>query len=354
MDKKSLFLAFLSRFELNSKKLDSIISEMDEISIDSFFKLDLKKFLSSDIINQINLHSSEREIAAYLNNLKNSNIGIMTRYDDDFPERLQGVDDAPYYLFYKGDKSLLSQKAVAIVGTRSPSNYGRIVTDRFAEGLAKAGLVIVSGLAYGVDSIAHRKTLAVGGKTIAVLGSGFNNIYPAEHTSLAREIEEKGLLISEYNPSVKPTRYTFPLRNRIVAGLADGVLITEAGGKSGTLHTKDFALDYGKSVYAVPGNVTSEKSALPNELIKTGQGQCVISANDILMDLGVSPTKERTAVQLGLIEQKIVDSLASGEKDVDFLTQTCQLDVKSLSSYLTTMEISGLIRRMPGGFYALA
>lgn len=354
MTEKSRFLAFLSQFDLQNKKIDAILAEMNEISIDAFFQLNLQKHLTGETLNQINSHASEREITSYLNNLKNNNIGIVTRFDDDFPEKLKGLDDAPYYLFYKGDKKLLSKKSVAIVGTRSPSNYGRIITDRFAGELAKSGAVVVSGLAYGVDSIAHRKVLEVGGETIAVLGSGFNNIYPAEHTSLAREIADKGLLVSEYGPSIKPTRYTFPQRNRIIAALSDGVLITEAGSKSGTTHTKDFALDYGKNVYAVPGNVTSEKSALPNELIKSGQAQCVTSANEILADLGLFGVKNERTLQLGITEQKIVELLSNGEKDIDFLCQNCNLDAKNIGSYLTTMEISGLIRRMPGGFYALA
>lgn len=355
MTEKALFLAFLSQFDLSNKKLSEILSQMEEPSLDQFFKLDLSKIFTTEKLSEINSRAGERELKCYLNNLSSLGIGFVTRDDKNFPQKLLPYDDCPHYLFFKGDLSLADSPSVAIVGTRSPSGYGRIVTDRFAGELAQNGLTVISGLAYGVDSIAHRKTLEVGGKTIAVLGSGLNNIYPAEHTSLAREIETSGLILSEHSVSAKPSRYTFPLRNRLIAALSDGVLITEAGEKSGTVHTKEYALDYGKNIYAVPGNVTSEKSVLPNSLIKSGQAQAVTSAQDILADFGITSGRPaQKAVQLGLVEQKIYDALKSGEKDIDELCQKCEQNVNLLSSYLTTMEINGLIRKMPGGFYALA
>lgn len=355
MTEKSLFLAFLSQFDLQNKKIHDILARMDEPSIDNFFKLDLDKIFSHEKLEEINSHAGERELNSYLNNLNSLGIGFVTRDDENFPQKLLPLDDCPHYLFYKGDLSLADSQSVAIVGTRSPSSYGRIVTERFAGALAQSGLTIISGLAYGVDSIAHRKTLDEGGKTIAVLGSGLNNIYPAEHTNLAKEIAQKGLLLSEYSVSTKPSRYTFPLRNRIIAALSDGALITEAGEKSGTVHTKEYALDYGKNLYAIPGSITNEKSALPNALIKTGQADCVTSADDILADFNLSQAKpEARPVQLGIVEQKIYDYLKTGEKDIDELCQNANLSVNLLSSYLTTMEINGLIRKMPGGFYTLA
>ena len=234
-----------------------------------------------------------------------------------------------------------------------PSNYGRIVTEKFSEKLAQSGLVVVSGLCYGVDEIAHKKTLAVGGKTIAVVGSGFNNIYPATNTTLSLEIAERGLLLSEYPPSFKPKRYTFPRRNRIVAGLSDGVLIVEAGIKSGTIHTKEYALEYGKDIFAVPGNITSNKSELTNQLIKSGQAECVLSADEIVDFYGMKKAEKQKMLTLSFDEKSVVDALADGEKDFDFLSRKTKIPVNILNSCLTTLEIRGLIRKLPAQCYAL-
>lgn len=356
MKEEVKFLKYISQFDIQSKKLNTIMELMGEVSISNFFALDLKKFFKEDTIVHMCDQANEINIRSYFNSLEEQGIGFITIFDEAWPSKLLGNNEFPVYLFYKGDLSLLNYKAVAMVGSRDPSNYGRIVTDKFAGELAMADIVIVSGLAYGIDSISHRKALEVGGKTIAVLGGGLNRIYPTEHTSLAREIAQKGLLLSEYCPSTNATRFTFPYRNRIVAALSDGVLITEAGIKSGTVHTKNFALDYGKSMYCVPGNITSEKSELTNSLISKGQCLCVLSPKDILVDLGIdeAPKPKARTLQLGLNEAKIVELLKNGEKDIDFLAENCNISIISLNTCLTTMEISGIIRRMPGGSYALA
>ncbi len=356
MSDKERFLVFISQFDLSTSKIGMLLEALDEISIEAFVKQKgLEQILPFPTLEHMKEQASERNINSYWSNLREKDIKVITKYSDDYPEKLNGLDDAPFYLFCKGDLSLFNMKSVGVVGSRSPTNYGRLVTDKLSGELARQDVVIVSGLAYGVDSIAHRKALDVGGKTIAVLGGGFNHIYPSEHTSLAKEIAEKGLLVSEYCPSIKATKYSFPKRNRIVAGLSDGVLITEAGVKSGTVHTKDFALEYGRSVYAVPGNINSEKSILTNEIIKSGNGMCVTEVGDILYDLRIDEVKntQKKCVQLGIIEQKIVELLQNGEKDIDFISENCNLNIISLNSYLTTMEINGIIRRMPGGYYCL-
>lgn len=330
---------------------------MEKPSIDNFVKLkELNKLFPPDIVNEMIDRAEDRKVSLYLSRLREKGITVVIKGEENYPKKLVDLPDAPYHLFCKGDLSLFDEKSISIVGTRTPTNYGRMVTDRFASELVKEGLVIVSGLAYGIDSISHRKALELGGKTIAVLGSGFNHIYPAEHAALAHEIEENGLLISEYCPSVDSNRFNFPHRNRIVAGLGDGILITEAAAKSGTKHTKDFALDYGRPVFVVPGNITSEKSALTNELIKSGQGICVTEAGDIVQELGFEKRKKekRVLLQLDMVQQKIVDVLKNGEKDIDTISAECNLNINSLNSYLTMMEISGIIKRMSGGVYMLA
>lgn len=358
MKEKEKLLVLLSQFEITYKKISKIIEILDEeLNIDNFLKnKQIKELFDENLYENIKICATDARIKSYLKNLEESEIKLITKFSSEYPEKLACIPDAPYFLFCKGDTSLLNQKAIAIVGSRVPSKYGMIVTDRFSETLAKSGIVIVSGLAYGVDSIAHRKALDVNGKTIAVLGSGFNNIYPSAHQDLANIIASKGLLISEYCPSMKATKYSFPQRNRIIAGLSDGVLITEASIKSGTIHTKDFALDYGKDVFAVPGNINSEKSELPNDIIKSGQGYAVTSPEDILekVDFKVQNYKKVETVQLSIEEQTILNLLSDGDKDTDFLSKNCNFNVNILLSYLTTLEIRGIIKRLPGGFYSLA
>lgn len=352
MTKKD-FIKFLSYFDLTHKRIENILSNMEEdFSFEKFASLDLKTLVGQHNEQILSCANSEF-FESYLKELGNKGVNIIVRGDEFYPEKLERIDTPPYYLFCKGDLNLLKEKSIAIIGTRSPSNYGRIVTERFAGELAEAGVVIISGLAYGVDGISHKRALEVKGKTIAVLGSGFDNIYPASHTNLANDIIENGLLISEYKPSTTPTKFNFPQRNRIVAGLSDGVLITEAGEKSGTMITKDFAIDSGITVFAVPGNVTSEKSKGTNEIIASMQGICALDTNVIFEEIGVTKNKKKKVLQLSMEESKILELLSDGEKDIEFLSENVNFDIKMLNSLLTTLEIKSIIKKMPGGFYAV-
>lgn len=357
MNEKDLFIYFLSQFDLPANKIESILEKMgQDYSFSHFCRLNFKE-LSQDIYKKMIERADERFVKAYIENLEALEIKLVCKLDENFPKKLRNIPEAPFFLFYKGDLSLLDKHCIAIVGSRMPTNYGRRMTEKFTSFLAKNGLVIVSGLAYGIDSIAHRQTLNEDGKTVAVLGSGFNNIYPPEHHDLANQIAEKGLILTEYCPSTKATRYTFPSRNRIIAGLSDGVLITEASIKSGTLYTRDYALDYGKDVFAIPGNIDSEKSALPNEIISSGQGMCVTDPKQILNALNIDFSKQNTnnfsSMQLSFEENQICSLLASGAKNIEFLEKNSNLSINILNSCLTILEIRGIISRMPGGEYYL-
>lgn len=359
-DKKQLSI-FLSQFDLTNHKIGQILEYLGEdASIKAFkkAKLDKENILKSEIYQKMLEMADEELVKTFVINQAERGIKIVCKDDEDYPQKLYYLHDAPYILYYMGDLSLANKPSLSVVGTRKPTNYGRMVTEKIVRDVAAAGIVIVSGLAYGVDSIAHRKCLEVGGKTIAVLGGGFDNIYPSEHKGLAEEIAQKGLLISEYRPKRRATQYTFPTRNRIVAGLGDGVLITEAGLKSGTIHTKDFALDYGKNLYAVPGNIDSTSSALSNEIIKTSQASLVMDANDILKDYDIKQkvAKKENKIDFSsfsIEEQEILSQLESGAKTIDELTKNSTFGINIFNTYLTTLEISGIIRRMPGGFITL-
>ena len=351
---KDRLLVFLSAFELSIKKQESILDSLEDFSVDSMLKnSNVLSILTTEEYHKLVSSYDKRVLDSSIDNMQRNSIEIVTIFSDEYPEKLRDLPDRPLILYAKGDLSLANQKSVAVVGTRMPSNYGRIVTEKFSEKLAQSGLVVVSGLCYGVDEIAHKKTLAVGGKTIAVVGSGFNNIYPATNTTLSMEIAEKGLLLSEYPPSFKPKRYTFPRRNRIVAGLSDGVLIVEAGIKSGTIHTKEYALEYGRDIFAVPGNITSNKSELTNQLIKSGQAECVLSADEIVDFYGMKKAEKQKVLTLSFDEKAVVDALSDGEKDFDYLSRKTKIPVNILNSCLTTLEIRGLIRKLPAQCYAL-
>ncbi|HIT62314.1 MAG TPA: DNA-protecting protein DprA [Candidatus Caccovivens faecavium] len=352
-------LTFLSLVEIPNKKLAKIMDIIEREEVTEIKKIvdnkEIDKLLSTNEYANLAKKSDDRLFRSYLANLEKDNIKVITIMDAEYPEKLRYLDDAPMLFYYKGDISLLNTDAISIVGTRMPSNYGRYVTEKFAGVLASAGLTVVSGLAYGVDAISHRKALEVNGKTIAVLGGGLNHIYPEANTNLANEIAEKGLLISEYPPFAKPTKYTFPVRNRIIAGLSLGTLITEAGKKSGTIHTKEYALDYGRDVFAVPGNINSLKSELPNSLIRSAQAECVLEPEDILIRYNMdSPKLAKRAVEVSMDEEIILKLLKNGEQDFDELAKNSQLPTNILNSCLTTLEIRGLIKRMPAKTYMLS
>lgn len=355
LENKEKLLVFFSFNEIPNKKQEAILNVLEDFSISNFLKNPVAtKLLSQEEYHKLLENFDERALDSSIENMENSGIKILTIFSKDYPEKLIDLEDRPLILYAKGDTGLLKKKGLGVVGTRMPTNYGKIVTENFVEKLAKSGLVIVSGLCYGVDEIAHKKTLQVGGKTIAVVGSGFNNIYPATNTDLSKEIAKDGLLLSEYPPSFRPKRYTFPLRNRIIAGLSDGVLIVEAGLKSGTIHTKEYAMEYGKDIFAVPGNVTNPKSELTNSIIKAGQAECVLSADDIIEYYGLQKqVKTNAFVSLNFDEKKIVDLLADGEKDFDYLADKSKISVNILNSCLTTLEIRGLIRKLPAHCYSL-
>lgn len=266
-----------------------------------------------------------------------------------FPAILLHISQPLKMLYVQSNNwhDLLSRPKVAIVGSRKATPYGRQVTAQFASGLAKAGIVIVSGLAIGIDSIAHRAALDAGGLTLAVLPAGLDTVYPASHYQLAQTIlRQGGALLSEYPPGSTPYKGNFVARNRIVSGLSDTLLVTEAAEKSGTLHTVNFALEQGREVCAVPGNITSAGSRGTNNLIKTG-AMPVTSVNDVLHIIGVSskqaPTKPTGSTPQ---EQLLLDLVYEGIQDGAALLATSQLDISQFNQALTMLEITGTVRAL--------
>jgi DNA processing protein len=265
------------------------------------------------------------------------------------------VANNPDRLYYIGNLPGHRITSVAIVGSRKPTSYGKEVTYQLSYDLAKKGIVIISGLAYGIDAIAHRAALDAGGITIAVLACGLHQIYPKNHYALAKEIIEKGgAIISEYEPDIEARDFQFLARNRIVSGLSDAVIVTEATRRSGTLSTVNHALEQGKEVFAVPGNITSVLSAGCNAIIKQG-AHPLTSATDVLEVIAPELLKPAGDTLLGNTpsESIIIKLLLKGIRDGDELHIQSGLSISEFSQTLTLMEISGVVRPLGGNQWSL-
>ena len=284
-------------------------------------------------------------------------VNILKLNDPGYPVVLKTLNDPPKILYWTGvaPDSWLSRPRVAIVGSRKASAYGQVVTQKLATELARIGVIIISGLALGIDSIAHRGALDAGGTTVAVLPTPLDTIYPPSHNELARRIVERGgTLISEYSRGSISFKANFIARNRIVSGLADILLITEAAAKSGSLHTARFALEQGKTVMAVPGNITSLGSEGCNNLIKSG-AQPVTEVEDVIFALGLklAKTKSNQHFHGSPQEKTLLNLIADGQHNQEELAVSAGLEPAELNQALTMLEISGYIRPGGGGHWLL-
>lgn len=284
--------------------------------------------------------------------LQSKGIKWLTREEGIFSSRLLQISNVPCILYYCGDISLLNKNSLGIVGSRKATPYGLKQAKYIAGELAAHGLAIVSGLARGVDGAAHEGALEAGGDTVAVLGSGLDIPYPRENLRLFRQIAEKGLLLSEFPPGTSPKAHHFPVRNRIISGIAMGVLVIEAEARSGSLITCDFALEQGKEIFALPGPVTSPNSIGPLRLIQNG-AKTVIYPRDILEELGCEIKESLFSQQKEIIkninddEKNMLASLSWEPVHVDELLK------KHGESYehLLLLELKGLIKQLPGNYY---
>lgn len=283
---------------------------------------------------------------------------ILTLADDDYPTLLRNVPDAPAMLYVRGRLLPEDDRALSIVGTRRATSYGRDAAYQFAKQLAAQGITIISGLAHGIDSAAHRGALDSGGRTLAVLGCGIDRIYPADNHKLADDILRRGALISEFPIGTPPEAHNFPRRNRIISGMALGVLAVEAPEKSGALITTMTAAEQGREVFAVPGNIFSPMSGGTNRLIQDG-AKLVMTVEDILEELNLAHTSVQTSVVAERIapanetERRLLDHLGADPIHVDDLTRLCGLPVAVVSSTLTILELKGLARMVGHMQYCL-
>ena len=273
-------------------------------------------------------------------------IRILTIDDPAYPAQLRQIKDPPKALYYAGDLTLLGTRLVAVVGSRKFTAYGRRVAAKIAGRLAACGVTVVSGMAVGIDGIGHRSALDAGGKTIAVLGNGLDVMYPAANRELKKDILREGLLLSEYPPGMKGTKYTFPQRNRIISGLSEATVVVEAGLNSGSLITAALAAEQGRTVYGVPGNIDAVTSLGTNMLIRDG-AQPLIAVDDLLADLGVdrsSLLQQDIDAIAGPEEQQILLQLSRHtEATIDQLAALTGIPGARVTGLVSVLEMKGLV-----------
>jgi DNA processing protein len=286
--------------------------------------------------------------------IQSKGIQVLTWTDENYPQRLKEIEQPPPVLYLRGELLPEDTWAVAIVGTRRVTPYGRQVTEEIASFLAANGVTVVSGLARGVDAIAHSAALKAGGRTLAVLGSGVDRIYPPENRTLAQQMIEHGALLSDYAPGTPPESSNFPPRNRIISGLSMAVVVVEAGETSGALITAEFAAEQGREVFAVPGNILAPQSKGTNKLIQQG-ALPLLSANDILQDLNLTRVGQHKAARKALpadeVEARLITAMGEEPMHVDEIRNQTGLPVEKVSATLVMMELKGMVRQVGNMHY---
>lgn len=305
--------------------------------------------VNREVASATNKQLSSIDLEAEAEKIKRLQINFVTRADRSYPESLRNLYDKPVVLFFKGDLNE-SNDVVAMVGSRKSTAYGRTIAREIASSLAEAGITIVSGMARGIDSAAHKGALEQG-RTVAVFGAGIDKIYPPENRDLAKEIEKSGAIISEYPPGTPPRALNFPGRNRIIAGLAKVVLIIEASKRSGALITADFALEQGKDILVVPGSIKSAVSAGCHGLIKDGAG-VIESADDVLELLGCERVERKETQQvLSEGETKVLANVDYYKTHVDTIIKDDGRSEQKVLADLSMLQAQGLIKKQVGGWY---
>ncbi len=357
MDERAYWVGFNLVKGIGSVRLQAIQSFFSDLSIAWQAPRDalIEAGLSPRIVDQLIQIRKGVDLARIWDQIHAKGIRVLIRDDEEYPARLREIDQPPPVIYVRGDFHEADFWAVAIVGTRRVTAYGRQVTEDFATHLAHNGITVVSGLARGVDAIAHQAALNADGRTLAVLGSGVDRIYPPEHARLAEQITQHGALISDYFPGTPPDSANFPPRNRIISGLSLGVVIVEAGEKSGALITASFAAQQGRDVMAVPGNIIAPQSKGTNRLIQQG-AHPLLCPQDIYEFLNLQDHHEQQAAREVLpadeIETQILNVLKYEPLHIDEIQAQSGLSIDKVSATLAIMELKGLVRQLGGMSYS--
>ena len=311
--------------------------------------------------NELGLFGLSAEQINYFSNLKHSMLEAEATWLSDnsiamidinaecYPELLKEITMPPLVLFVKGDVSCLNHPQFAFVGSRNPSPYGVGLTKKLAADMACTNALVTSGMAIGIDGIAHQSCINTGGKTIAVLGSGFKHLYPKRHAQLAKQIEQQGALVTEFLPDTPPIHYNFPKRNRIISGLSNGTLVVEAAEKSGSLVTAKYALEQGREVFTVPGNINNPLAKGPHLLLRQG-AKLVENLDDIIEDFVFVTANAKIEQKKNLADSELLASVDHDTTPVDVIVQRSNLPVDQVLTELLDLEVRGLVAAVPGGY----
>jgi DNA processing protein len=323
-------------------------------------RMERLSMLSEESQKRLKEAAADRFMDRYIRWLDKNGVNVVTSASYQYPALLKEIPDPPAVLFYKGTLNEDMQLPLAIVGTRRCTDYGKEVAKTFGRELVKAGATVVSGLATGIDGYAALGALSVEGAqdpTVAVLGCGIDVVYPKGNEKLYGAIAERGCLVTEFLPKTPALPQNFPFRNRIISGLSLGVLVVEAGARSGASITARLALEQGREVFAVPGRITDLMSVGTNGMIRRGEAKAVTSVSDILEEFGEGGFAEEAQqvafTDLSPLEQRVVKALETGEKNEDELLESCGGAVDELIPTLTGLTFSGIIKQLPGSVYAL-
>ena len=314
----------------------------------------LEAGLPSKVVDNLVAFRKNADLEEIWGNIKEQGIEVLPLFSDEYPDRLKEIQQAPPVIYLKGKYQTMDEWAVAIVGTRRVTSYGKRVAQDLASFLAKNDVTIVSGMARGVDGIAHQAAIEAGGRTLAVLGCGVDQIYPPEFRQLAHNIIENGALVSDYAPGTPPEGINFPPRNRIISGFSLATVVVEAGERSGALITSTFAVEQGREVFSVPGNIYSPQSKGTNRLIEDG-ARPLINFEDILELLNLRQIQTQRFVR-GILpenntEKKLLETLSAEPQHIDTIKLLTGFPIEEISAALTLMELKGMVQRVGGMNY---
>ncbi len=355
-------LIWLNSIGIGNKNIDKLMKQIPQLtdiwytSTDVLYNL---KCIKPNIIEKIICNRKQDYIDKLFYELNEKEIDVITILDENYPKRLYNIYDRPKVLYKRGEWHKKDEFSIAVVGSRKTTSYGKWATEKLVRELVNLDVTIVSGLALGIDAMAHKIAMEENGRTIGILGNGLDIIYPKRNEKLYREIPQKGLIMTEYFLGTPPLAYNFPQRNRLISGLSLGVLVIEAKERSGSLITAHHALEQGKEVFALPGNINSIFSRGTNKLIKDG-AKLVMDIDDIVEEIyelqeKIEVQKKETIDLSGLspLEIQIIELVKDGPIHKDAIAIKTGLDISTINSILTILELKGMIKEMTGGIFSL-
>ncbi len=345
-------------------KLLQHFKTLDRIYSTDKFELENINSINSNLASRIiesrkNLEAFSHSLENEITKLEKMNAKIITYWDDTYPKILRNIYLPPLILYTLGDFHESDKYSIAIVGTRKPTDYGKSIAAKFSKELAEQDITIISGLARGIDSIAHRSAIKAGGRTIAIIGSGLDIVYPQENRALFNDITQQGVIISEFELGTKPDAQNFPRRNRIISGISLGTLVVESKKNGGAMQTANYSMDQNREVFAIPGNLNIPESEGTNILIQRNEAKLVTEPEDILLELNlkiqpiIGKNIPKPKIDLSLFEEKIYDRLDSSPKHIDAIANETSISTSECLVNLLSLEFKGVIQQLPGKMFKI-